>query len=156
MYRPGDTALLLDVRVGGIRSILRMVGYDTVYALDRGVETDDAVLDIARGEDRVLITRNVELAAASKRSVLLSATEADDQLAELAGAGFALELDDPTRCSRCNGVLERLEEDESGPIEGPDPADEPVWRCVDCGQCYWRGSHWADVETRLAAILGET
>lgn len=154
-YSPAETDLLLDVMVGGIRSVLRMVGYDTVYALDRDVEADEAVLEIARGEDRVLITRDTDLASRCERSVLLSAKEADVQLAELVRAGFVLELEEPTRCSRCNGELAQVDGGEI-PDDGPDPAEEPVWRCLDCGQPYWRGSHWADVETRLDKIAEET
>ncbi|MFB6269253.1 MAG: Mut7-C RNAse domain-containing protein, partial [Halobacterium sp.] len=32
-----------------------------------------------------------------------------------------------------------------------DDADT-VWRCTDCGQYFWRGSHWTDVENRLAEL----
>jgi hypothetical protein len=149
MATPADTAVLLDVMCGGLTSILRMVGYDTAYALDRGVEADDAVRNIATSEGRVLVTRDEALAAATPEAVLLYEKETDDQLAELADHGFALTLTEPVRCSACNGRVEAVPGDASTPEYAPDPAEKQCWRCRDCGRVYWIGSHWADVERRL-------
>ncbi|MFC7166589.1 Mut7-C RNAse domain-containing protein [Halospeciosus flavus] len=148
---PDDTALLCDVMLGSLARILRMCGYDTAYALDRGVEADDRLLRIAREEDRLVLTRDVQLAErAGERGVLLRARDTDDQLRELAEHGLALALDEPERCSKCNGRVERVGDGEF-PDYVPDDAD-PVWRCRDCGQYFWRGSHWADVRERLEDV----
>ncbi|MFW6003110.1 MAG: Mut7-C RNAse domain-containing protein [Halanaeroarchaeum sp.] len=152
MANPEDTALLLDAMVGGIRTVLRMVGYDTAYALDRGVEADDAVQDLAESEGRVLLTRDEALAARTREALLLDAKDADDQLAELAAAGFELALTEPRRCAACNGPLEELSEDERTPEHAPDPAERQCWRCRECGQLFWKGSHWDDVADRLARL----
>ncbi|MFB6069776.1 MAG: Mut7-C RNAse domain-containing protein [Halanaeroarchaeum sp.] len=152
MATPADTRVLLDAMCGGMRSILRMIGYDTAYALDRGVEADEAVLDLATSEDRLLVTRNRSLADAAPRAVLVESKDPDEQLAELAAAGLELELDRPVRCSACNGPLERVGAGEPTPEYAPDPGETDVWRCRDCGQAYWMGSHWADVRRRLAAL----
>ncbi|AOW80585.1 hypothetical protein HTSR_1409 [Halodesulfurarchaeum formicicum] len=148
MARPADTRLLLDVMLGGLVSILRMVGYDTAYALDRGIEADEAILAWAEREDRLLLTRDVEVAERAADSLLLKELDPQDQLAELADAGFGLELTEPTRCSRCNGPLARVESG-PGPEAGPDPTDERVWQCRDCGQFYWIGSHWEHLRAQL-------
>lgn len=151
MYSPSDTTLCLDVMLGGIVSPLRMVGYDTAYALERDVEADQAVIDLAAREDRLLLTRDREVAAKADPTQLLTETDPQAQLRELADAGFELSLTEPRRCSRCNGLLERLQ-DGPGPENGPDPETEPVWQCRECGQCYWRGSHWDHLEARLENI----
>jgi len=152
MATPTDTAVLLDVMCGGIRSVLRMVGYDTVYALDRGAERDAEVRAIAESEGRVLVTRDRPLAASTQNAVCIESKDADGQLAELAAAGFELRLDEPIRCSACNGLLERIDRDEWTPEYAPDPGEDESWRCRSCGQVYWRGSHWDDVAERLAAL----
>jgi len=148
MPAPEDTRLYLDVMLGGLVSILRMVGYDTAYALDRGVEADDLIVAAAQSEGRVLLTRDTALAARAPESLLVESLDPEDQLAELAAAGYELELTEPTRCSRCNGRLERVERG-PGPENGPDPALQPVWRCLDCGQYYWIGSHWENLRAQL-------
>ena len=148
MATPADTTVLLDVMVGGLTSILRMGGYDTVYALDLEAETDEAVIDIARREGRTIVTRDRQIADRFSDTLLLTSTNTDEQLSELRGAGFVLQLAEPGRCSKCNGELELIREG-PGPENGPDPEAEPVWRCVDCGHHFWKGSHWDDVRSRL-------
>jgi len=145
--------LLTDVMLGTLTTYLRFVGHDTVYALDEEIEADDAVLDRAREGDRTLLTRDRDLAARAPDSVLLTGHEIEDQLAELAEAGFDLDLPpEPTRCGVCNGPLERVGAHEPAPEYAPEPGGGPVWRCRDCGQHFWRGSHWSDVRQRLGAV----
>lgn len=152
MVSPRDTKLLLDAMCGGIRTILRMVGYDTAYTLDRGVESDEAIEAMARAEGRVLVTRDASLARSMPKAVLLHAKDPDEQLDELAGEGFELALSDPVRCSRCNGLLEEIDDGDVVPPSAPDPAEEQCWRCRECGQVYWKGSHWDDVAARLGRL----
>ncbi|WP_135819848.1 Mut7-C RNAse domain-containing protein [Halostella litorea] len=145
--------LLLDAMCGGVRAHLRMCGHDAAYALDRGVEADDALLRIARDEDRTLVTRDAALAGRAADAVRLDATDVDEQLRELRDAGVPLTLpDEPERCGACNGPLARTEG--STPDYAPDPADVAVWRCRDCGRCFWKGSHWDRVAATLAAMDG--
>ena len=47
---------------GKLATYLRMCGHDTAYALDRGVEDDDALLAIAEAEGRTPVTRDREVA----------------------------------------------------------------------------------------------
>ncbi|WP_430639263.1 Mut7-C RNAse domain-containing protein [Haloferax volcanii] len=162
---PGDTALLLDVMLGKLATYLRMCGYDAEYALDGGNETedgadgardprtdpgDDNLLARADAEGRVLLTRDVRLAERAPRNVLLAEREPLAQLRELEAVGFAVSLDEePSRCGVCNGRVEAVGRDEPVPDYAPDPGETALWRCRDCGQVFWRGSHWRDVETRL-------
>ena len=141
--------LLLDVMLGKLATLLRMCGYDAAYALDRGIEADDEILALAEAEDRLLITRDRELAARAERSLLLESKDVDDQLRELEMAGIELSLDEPSRCAACNESLEPVSAGEETPEYAPDPDEQPVWCCPDCGQYFWKGSHWDDVETRL-------
>lgn len=146
-------SFLVDLMCGGVVSYLRMCGHDTVYAGDERLEADDEVLARAVRDDRTLVTRDVALAARAERSILLEGRETAEQLAELAAAGVDLTLsDEPARCGRCNGRLDRLDPSISTPEYAPEPAERPVWRCRSCGQCFWRGSHWDRVAGTLARI----
>lgn len=148
MGTPENTKIVLDVMVGGLTTILRMCGYDAVYALDRDAEADEAVIDLATREGRTIVTRDREIDDRFDETLLLTSTDTDEQLRELRAAGFALQLAEPGRCSRCNGELERVE-DGPEPVDGPDPEAEAVWQCVACGHHFWKGSHWEDVRSRL-------
>ena len=147
--------LLLDVMCGGVVSYLRMCNHDTVYAGDRGLEADDALLAVARAEDRTLVTRDVALANRADDSILLESRDVETQLAELAGAEVELTLaDEPAFCGRCNGPLERIDRTASTPEYAPEPCDIEIWYCQACGQHFWRGSHWERVADTLTKIKG--
>ncbi|MFC4245546.1 Mut7-C RNAse domain-containing protein [Natribaculum luteum] len=156
---------LVDLMCGGVVSYLRMCGHDTVYAGDRDLEGDEAepgsidpradddVLAVARSEDRTVITRDVALANRADESILLESRDVEDQLAELSKAGVDLALEDePTYCGRCNGNLERVEPTASTPEYAPDPSETTVWQCRDCGQHFWKGSHWDRVGETLSRV----
>ncbi|MFB6134134.1 MAG: Mut7-C RNAse domain-containing protein [Halanaeroarchaeum sp.] len=149
MATPSDTKVLLDVMLGELRSLLRMLGYDTAYAMERGVEDDDAVAAIARREGRVLLTRDEALARQVDDSVMVRPTDTDEALSVLAAAGFDLELTEPRRCSACNGQLRALDPGEDTPEYAPDPTEFRCWECRNCGQLFWKGSHWDAVRERL-------
>jgi len=145
--------LLLDTMLGKLATYLRMCGYDAAYALGRDVEADSALLAIARDEGRTLVTRDRQLAARAPDSALLENRDVTDQLRELRAAGYELSLDDsPTFCGQCNGTLDRVAGDDSVPDYAPDPTGTDVWRCRDCGQHFWKGSHWDDVAAILDAL----
>ncbi|MFC7155606.1 Mut7-C RNAse domain-containing protein [Halomarina halobia] len=145
--------LLLDAMCGGVVSYLRMCGHDAAYALDRGVEADRDLLALARDEGRTLVTRDVRLADRADDAILLESRDVREQLAELLTAGVPLALDErPSVCGRCNGPLERVPEGAPTPEYAPDPDGEAVWRCRECGQCFWRGSHWDDVRATLEEL----
>jgi uncharacterized protein with PIN domain len=152
-----DTRLLLDVMLGKLASYLRMCGYDAADALDRDVEADDRLLGLASAEGRRLVTRDRQLArradGTDAGSVLLHERDVTAQLRELREAGFALDLDaEPARCGRCNGAVTELASDDERPAYAPEDDAVRVWRCRDCGQCFWKGSHWARVADTLAEL----
>lgn len=144
------TRFLCDAMLGKLARYLRMCGHDTAYTLDRSVEADDAVRGLAIREDRTLVTRDAALAAQTDGAILLTERDIEAQLRELAAAGVSLSLPEtPTRCGRCNGVLEAVDSSARTPDDAPDPAETGVWRCERCGQHFWKGSHWDDVGRRL-------
>lgn len=140
---------LLDAMLGRLATYLRMCGYNTAYALDRGVEADPELRDLASVEGRTLLTRDTTLAAATDGAILLTSTDIDAQLRELQAAGVDLTLAErPLYCGDCNGRLVRCPGDP--PIHAPD--DRQTWRCRECGQHFWKGSHWTRVGERLANL----
>lgn len=164
---PRRGSFLCDVMLGSLVTYLRMCGYDAAYALDRGIEDDDRLLELAREERRTLLTRDRRLAARASNAedtdtdgpparsggLLLDSRAVTEQLRELRAAGYDLALaENPARCGRCNGRVERVSEYEITPEYAPSIQEEAVWRCVECDQHFWKGSHWDSVERTLAAL----
>lgn len=147
--------LLVDAMCGGIVSYLRMCGHDAAYALDCGVEDDEALADLASAESRTIVTRDRALAGIAANAILLESKETEGQLRELADAGVDIELSDrPERCGRCGDSL-RCVAAETTPEDVPDPDEEDVWQCRRCGQFFWMGSHWDRVAETIARIETE-
>jgi len=145
--------LVLDAMLGKLATYLRMCGYDTAYALDRDAEADEDLLALAETEGRRLVTRDEDLARTVEDAVLLTERAVEDQLRELLAAGFELELsEEPVRCGTCNAPVERVDRTEPTPEYAPDPAEIDMWRCRDCGQHFWKGSHWADVADQIREL----
>ncbi|WP_306052246.1 Mut7-C RNAse domain-containing protein [Natronococcus wangiae] len=145
--------LLLDVMCGGLVAYLRMCGHDAAYAGDRDLEADDELLAVARDDERTIVTRDVQLASRAEASILLESRDVEAQLAELSAVGLDLTLEDePAFCGRCNGPLEPVDAAASTPGYAPDPAETAVWRCRNCGQHFWRGSHWDRIERTLSRL----
>jgi len=117
------------------------------------VEADDELLELTRQEDRRLVTGDRRLAARAEDAICIESRETRPQLAELAAAGIELALPaSPERCGACNGRLTRVDSGTETPTEAPDPAQTTVWACRDCGQLFWKGSHWNRVADTLADI----
>lgn len=142
---------------GKLAVYLRVCGHDVAYALDRDVEADDRLLELAAAEDRIVVTRDEQLASRATGAHLLTERDVEDQLCELAEQGVDLTVpDQPERCGTCNGVLvaeAELTETETSEPNRPDhvPDDIPAFRCRDCGQWFWKGSHW---ERMVATLEG--
>ena len=141
--RPETDRLLCDVMLGKLAVYLRLCGFDTAYAGDLGIESDDRIAARAEREGRRLCTRDVELAGRVPGSILLTELDVEAQLSELRGAGVELAVAEPPRyCGRCNGELIRIAPDAETPEYAPDPSETDCFRCRACGQVFWRGSHY--------------
>lgn len=135
--------LLVDAMLGSLARFLRMAGHDARYA---GDATDEEILRTAEDEDRVVVTRDAELASRSEDTVLLRSKDLDEQLSAVAEA-LDLDLSPSTqRCSRCNAPLRDAADADEEYV--PDDARD-LKRCTECGQYYWKGSHWERIKERL-------
>jgi uncharacterized protein with PIN domain len=134
--------------LGSLARWLRFMGYDTAYP-EPG--PDRALIDRARAEDRILLTRDKELASRSRDAVEVRSDDLEEQIREVA-AVLRLQLVDPlSRCSLCNEILAPLPLEEVGGLvpEGVRSRHREFWRCPSCRRVYWQGSHWNKMTERL-------
>ena len=140
--------LLCDHMLGSLARWLRFMGYDTAYP-EPG--PDRALIDRARAEDRILLTRDKELASRLRDAVEVRSDDLEEQIREVA-AVLRLQLVDPlSRCSLCNEILAPLPPEEVGGLvpEGVRSRHREFWRCPSCRRVYWQGSHWNKMIERL-------
>ena len=143
---------LADEMLGTLARWLRMMGYDTGYG--RGL-LDRELLELAIAEDRVLLTRDRQLAErAGSRALLITSVVLDEQLEQVVSA-FDLRADRPmTRCTVCNAELEAACADiVAGRV--PDRVLElrdEFFVCPRCGKVYWKGTHWDRIERTMERL----
>ncbi len=138
------TQIITDEMLGKLTRYLRMMGHDVVYAGDKDIED---LHEYARLENRVVITRDKSLQG-SEDVVVVSGTDITKVLSEISREGINICLNQPSRCSKCNGELKR---DDSAQ-EKPDNV-EKSWRCIECNQVYWHGSHWDKVSSIIEEAM---
>jgi hypothetical protein len=137
--------------LGRLAHWLRLLGYDAAYS-----EADDHELARqARAEDRILLTRDTQLAARRGiQSLLIMSGVPDDQLRQVMRAFGLTQTKVFSRCPACNTPLRRI----------PKPAvrervppyifqhHSAFQECPGCGKVFWRGSHWQRIRDRLDAL----
>lgn len=149
-----------DEMLGRLARLLRAAGHDT--ALAPAGTADRALLDQARTEGRILLTRDRRLAeTAGRQGCLLRGQSVEDQARSLAAAFPVDWLQAPfTRCLLDNCLLhpappDRLAEVPPGargltaPFGSAFAGSPCVTSCPCCGRLYWPGSH----VRRLTATL---
>lgn len=143
---------MADEMVGRLARYLRILGCDTTYV--RGWSDDDIVAR-AKQEDRIVVTRDRDLARRATGSILLTSSRLEDQVRTMRAAFPDLTPEVRfERCTLCNGGLARWENPPPAPAEAGVPWERvarglPLYRCEECGHLYWEGSHTAEVRRRL-------
>lgn len=141
---------LADTMLGKLAKWLRILGYDVLYCRNLG---DRKLLELARAEGRILLTRDEELRRRSQ-GIFISSDDWREQLRELAQV---IQLETSalfTRCLECNVILEQVSgaevEDAVSPYILATQAE--FARCPQCGRIYWKGTHFAHALTEVERI----
>ncbi|GAB3164275.1 Mut7-C RNAse domain-containing protein [Telluribacter humicola] len=141
---PTPPAFVLDVHLGRLVKLLRMLGLDTLYENDY---TDAAIAQIAQEQERIILTRDIGLL--KHRSVRwgywLRSQQADEQLLEVIRYFDLKPYFKPfCRCLACNGLLREVPKETV--LKKLPPKTrlhfEEFFQCQTCQRVYWKGSHY--------------
>ena len=142
----GGSRFALDVHLGTLARRMRLLGVDTVWRNDF---SDDALIELAARESRVILTRDrgLLLRRVVRHAAYVRGNDPEEQLADVLDR-FALRLAPWSRCLACNGSLEAVEK--QSVIEQLRPGTRRSYavfaRCTTCGRVYWRGAHASRLE----------
>jgi uncharacterized protein with PIN domain len=139
--------------LGTLAKWLRILGYDTQYDPDLD---DHQLVRLARAQDRVLLTRDRELARRRGLRVLLVTSERLDAQIGQVLAELELEPDRSfSRCPVCNAPLAEMDRETARSRVPAYVAQthKTFKSCPACQRIYWRGSHWQRMDDQLARIL---
>jgi len=139
--------------VGTLAKWLRILGYDTCFDPDMD---DHQLVRLARAEDRVLLTRDRELARRpGLNAVFVTSENLEVQIGQVL---TELSLEPARSFSRCPVCNEQLAEVDREAVRERVPAyvaqtQESFRACPACQRVYWRGTHWQQMDEQLARIL---
>jgi uncharacterized protein with PIN domain len=144
-----------DTHLGKLADYLRLLGFDTLYQNDF---QDDELAAISAAEDRIILTRDrgVLKRKVVTRGYLVRADLPQDQVVEvLRRFDLAAQAKLYSRCSLCNGILEEVKKEDI--LEKLEPLTMKYFhqfkRCPQCGQVYWKGSHFDHMDDFLNNVL---
>lgn len=148
------TAFILDVHLGKLARLLRLLGFNVLYRNDY---KDAEIIDISLREHRIILTRDRRLLFHKRithghyiRSGNPSA-QAQDVIAH-----FQLEnaIQPFHRCMLCNDSIKPVAKDavlaEVPP--GTSRHYSEFYRCKGCGKIYWKGPHFPKLQQKLDSI----
>lgn len=139
-----EKKFIADVHLGKLARLLRLLGIDTAYRNDY---TTDDLKQIARSENRVLLSRNPAFKTIPDEidAFILKSEDPERQLRTIVKYYDLKDDIAPfSRCMMCNGKLEsRRKEQVLNKLE-PNTVSyfNQFWQCTECERIYWEGSHY--------------
>lgn len=142
---------LCDHMLGTLSKWLRFLGYDVAYP---DPLEDSALIGAVEREERVLLTRDRELAGRVSGSLYVTSDDLDEQLLQVSRTFDLQPQALLTRCSVCNTTLREVPKaDVRDKVpEGVFERQDEFWHCDGCGRYYWHGSHWDHMATRFREL----
>ena len=156
--RPQSTSgrVILDVHLGKLARLLRLLGIDSLYRNDF---SDRDIIELARKEDRVVLTRDIGLL--KNKSVQWGYwLRSQDSLKQLGEVLQRFELKNAFRpfgrCLSCNGTIQAVEKRDVVEVLPPHTQKyfNEFYQCQACKKVYWKGSHYEKMLHTVAKALG--
>lgn len=145
---------IVDVNVGKLASLLRMLGLDTAYNPKWG---DAQIAELAWQEGRIVLSRDKGLLKRKKIEYgrLLRNHQPLQQLKEvLQFYGLQNGFSMFTRCLRCNSKLQPVPKESIQHLLLPKTRKYYDYFCIcpDCERIYWQGSHLQRMQHLLQGL----
>ena len=139
-----DPRFVVDVNLGRLAWLLRLLGFDVVWSSD----ADDETLPVTIGRPRLRIVTH---------GVFVHSDQPEEQTLEvIRRLDLSERLAPFSRCLRCNGELVGVAKEEV--VDRLEPLTRRYYtnfsRCADCGRIYWRGSHHARMVKLVERLRG--
>jgi len=148
---------VVDCMLGKLAKWLKILGFDAVFF--NKIE-DHALLEIAKKEDRILLTRDTELMGKTKeaKSLFIESENWRMQVEQvLDHFDIWRDVKPNSRCIECNVRIKDLTREKAKNLVTPfvfENADTFAL-CPDCGRVFWRGTHLKDMETKIDDFLNK-
>ncbi|MER2998515.1 Mut7-C RNAse domain-containing protein [Pontibacter populi] len=145
---------MLDVHLGKLGRLLRMLGFDTTYDPEL---TEKEVATIAARENRILLSRGVGILKLKmiNYGYWLRSQQPDEQLLEVIRYyKLAPEFKLFSRCMVCNGEIREVDKEK---VQDQLPPKtrlyfQQFYQCNHCLRVYWKGSHYERMQAFIRQL----
>jgi uncharacterized protein with PIN domain len=152
------TKFIIDVNLGKLASMLRMLGFDTAY---QNNATNAEIITTSINEKRIILTRDQDLLKNKTvtHGYWVRATDPKQQIQEIIHRFDLRSQFKPfKRCMVCNGIIKHVDKND---IKNQVPEKtkryfEQFYRCSNCGKIYWKGSHYKKMEKVINDLIRTT
>ncbi|WP_457668911.1 Mut7-C RNAse domain-containing protein [Thiolapillus sp.] len=143
---------IVDVNLGKLARYLRLLGFDTAWRNDL---QDAEIARISVEQERIILTRDRRLLFRREISLgyWIRSVIPDQQVPEVLDRLDCWQDIRPfRRCAVCNGLIQAVEKEAI--LDKLEPLTrkyyKEFYRCSDCGQIYWKGSHYEKLTKKIA------
>ena len=153
-----EPIFFVDAMLGNIARKLRLLGYDSQYFSDID---DEKLIDSARKEKRIIISKDEELIKKSQklgmRSIHITKEEEIEEFLEITNSVNLKRIQingNTARCPKCNSLTESVDKEiikERIP-QGVLKLNDKFWICKCCNQIYWEGTHIKNLQEFVGKI----
>jgi len=143
---------ICDEMLKKLASWLRIAGHDVVVMPDG--TSDRKIVDTARSEKRILLTRDRKIAEFKLDGVMVIIIECNDLESCIEALQHKIHINwlyKPfSRCNNCNALLVKATSEQSQQVpEQVRGLDTEFLWCSQCQQLFWEGSHVANMRKQL-------
>ncbi len=137
----------VDAMLGNLAKKLRLLGFDSLYSSSI---KDDELLRIAKNENRIIVTKDAELAQKAIKNEIMtvsitkeSEVEQFFQINEIIKLGKCVIGVNTSRCPVCNNELRQIEKKDvmKKVPDGVFEITNDFWICNKCEKIFWEGTH---------------
>ncbi|HZX10200.1 MAG TPA: Mut7-C RNAse domain-containing protein [Acidobacteriota bacterium] len=155
MNKPSPIKFVVDCMLGKLAKWLRILGFDTLFF---SKAEDDELIDIARRENRLLLTRDTGIVEKAKKIkvVFIQSENWKEQVKQVLDE---LDLRDKvkpySRCIECNVLLKSISKKQAKNLVAPFVYErsDSFSLCPRCGRVFWPGTHHSDMNFKIEDIL---
>ena len=148
------TAFVVDVNLGKLARYLRLLGFDTAW---RNNLNDREIVNISVHDQRIILTRDRRLLfhREIQYGYWVRAVQPDLQVPEvLKRLDLWQQIEPFHRCAICNGLIQVVAKAQV--LNKLEPLTrkyyDKFYQCSDCGQIYWKGSHYHKLLNKIEAF----
>jgi hypothetical protein len=145
-----------DCMLGKLAKWLRILGFDVLYF---SKAEDSELVEVARREGRVLLTRDtglIERTAKRPNRLFVRSDDWEDQVVQvLDGFGLWDDIRPNTRCIECNLPLKALAREQARNLVTPYVCEHAssFAICPGCNRVFWQGTHYGDMERKIERLF---